>query len=51
MKAITRIIAMFLLGIAIVVGTLGCNTFRGVGKDIQHGGQAIENAAVEVQNK
>ncbi len=24
---------------------LGCNTFRGAGKDIQRGGEAIENAA------
>lgn len=26
-------------------GTLGCNTFRGAGKDIQKGGEAVENAA------
>ena len=51
MKAITRVIAMLLLGIVLAVGALGCNTFRGVGRDIQHGGQAIENAAEDVQNR
>lgn len=30
---------------------LGCNTFRGAGKDIQKGGQKIENAAEGAQNK
>ena len=28
----------------------GCNTVRGAGKDIQRGGQAIEDAADRVQN-
>jgi predicted small secreted protein len=31
-------------------GALGCNTFRGAGKDIQEGGQAVENAADNAQN-
>ncbi len=29
---------------------LGCNTVKGVGKDIKRGGQAVENAADRVQN-
>jgi predicted small secreted protein len=30
-------------------GALGCNTFRGAGKDIQEGGKSIENAAEGAQ--
>lgn len=33
-----------------VVGLAGCNTFRGAGKDIQRGGEVIEDAAVDTQN-
>jgi predicted small secreted protein len=32
-----------------VISAAGCNTFRGAGKDIQTGGQAVENAAVDTQ--
>jgi predicted small secreted protein len=28
----------------------GCNTFKGAGRDIQKGGEAIEGAAEEVQD-
>lgn len=31
------------------VSTVGCNTFRGAGKDIQKGGEGIENAAEGAQ--
>jgi predicted small secreted protein len=27
----------------------GCNTFKGAGKDIQKGGEAVENAAESVE--
>ncbi|MBI5095352.1 MAG: entericidin A/B family lipoprotein [Candidatus Hydrogenedentes bacterium] len=30
---------------AIALGALACNTVRGVGKDVQAGGSAIEKAA------
>jgi hypothetical protein len=33
------------------MGVLGCNTFRGAGKDIQRGGRAIEKAANDTQNE
>jgi entericidin B len=41
-----------LLVMGMLAGTLasGCNTFKGAGRDIQKGGQAVENAAEEVQN-
>lgn len=37
--------ALFLTGTAAVVS--GCNTVEGAGKDIQQGGQAIEDEAKE----
>lgn len=45
------------LGVALLVctlagmGVLGCNTFRGAGRYIQKGGQAVENAADNVQSE
>jgi len=35
-----------------IAGTVasGCNTFKGAGRDIQKGGEAIEGAAEEVQD-
>ena len=41
-----------LLALAVLVGAFasGCNTFKGAGRDIQKGGQAVENAAEEVQD-
>lgn len=35
--------------VLMAVGAAGCNTFRGAGKDIQKGGQGIENAAEGAQ--
>ena len=40
--------ALIVMIIAGVVAS-GCNTFKGAGRDIQKGGQAVENAAEEVQ--
>ncbi len=40
-KTVTFILAVAMLGLCLD----GCNTFRGVGKDIQAGGRAIERAA------
>ena len=43
------VVALVVCGLA-GVGALGCNTFRGAGKDIQKGGQAVEKAANNVEN-
>ncbi len=40
MKKITT-----LLVVCLGLGLAGCNTFRGVGQDVQKAGSAIENAA------
>jgi predicted small secreted protein len=34
-----------ILGVVVLVALTGCNTFKGLGEDIQKGGQAIEKAA------
>ena len=36
---------LLFFAIVIVVSVTGCNTLRGVGKDIKKGGEAIERAA------
>ncbi|OTQ60236.1 entericidin A/B family lipoprotein [Gilliamella sp. A7] len=44
---------VFILMVSIVMTTLivGCNTFKGVGKDVQSGGKAITNTAENVSEK
>ncbi len=46
MKALTMIALM--LGLTAVAA---CNTFEGVGQDVQSGGKAIEQSADSVQKK
>ncbi len=40
-----RAAAIVLVTAAFVLATAGCNTMEGAGKDVQQGGQAIEDAA------
>ncbi len=40
-----KLIVALMLGAFLGAGALGCNTFSGAGKDIQKGGEGIENAA------
>jgi predicted small secreted protein len=42
--AMKKVMKMFILAILIITST-ACNTFQGLGKDIEKGGQAIERAA------
>ncbi len=44
-----RLIIALVVGTLMSAGALGCNTFRGAGKDIQEGGKSIENAAEGAQ--
>ena len=39
------------LMVAALLALMGCNTVEGVGKDVQSGGKAIENAADKTQKK
>jgi predicted small secreted protein len=43
MKKITSLLALSLASAAFLLA--GCNTFRGVGQDVQKVGEKIENAA------
>jgi len=45
-KVILGLVACALVGIA----ATGCNTFKGAGRDIQRGGQAVENTAERGRN-
>jgi len=49
MSLFTKSMLMVMVVAVAGVGLQGCNTFRGAGKDIQKGGQAIENAAAEAE--
>jgi len=50
MKTSTGFLVTLLVCALASMGVLGCNTFRGAGKDIQKGGEAVERAANDVQN-
>jgi entericidin B len=39
-----KVVSAFLLG-AFVLGLAGCNTMAGAGKDVQRGGQKLEDSA------
>lgn len=43
------LVALALLGFVFLLG--GCNTIEGAGKDIERGGQAIRDAAKDVQRR
>ena len=45
MKKIQRIMALCLCTLFLGAALHGCNTMEGVGKDIEKGGQEIEEAA------
>jgi entericidin B len=51
MKAFRALVISLVVGALIGIGAVGCNTFKGAGKDIQKGGQGIENAAEGAQSK
>jgi len=37
------------LGILMVVGLTGCNTMRGMGQDVERGGEKVQDAASRQQ--
>ncbi len=44
-----RLLAM-LMAMGLAAALAGCNTLAGAGKDIQQGGEAVEEAARDVQS-
>jgi predicted small secreted protein len=49
MKTYQKLVTALVMGALVSISTLGCNTFKGAGRDIQEGGQAVENAAEGAQ--
>jgi predicted small secreted protein len=49
MKTYQRFVTALVVGALLAVSALGCNTFKGAGKDIQSGGRSVENAASGAQ--
>lgn len=43
--------AAILLAVAMIPSLAACNTIKGVGKDVQAGGEAVEEVATEVQKE
>ena len=44
----TMLASIFAVGI--VTSVAGCNTMQGVGEDVEHGGQKLENAAAKAKS-
>ncbi len=42
---------LWLTALALGLALTGCNTMRGFGKDIERGGERVQDAAVGTQNK
>jgi predicted small secreted protein len=40
-----------LLLLAVGAGLTACNTFRGMGQDVERGGEKVQDAATKQQNK
>ena len=51
MKALKGLVVALAVCAIGSIGTFGCNTFRGAGKDIQKGGRAVENAADNAEHR
>lgn len=49
MKTYQKFVTALIMGALVSISTLGCNTFKGAGRDIQEGGEAVENAAEGAQ--
>jgi entericidin B len=39
------------MGVLVVMGLTGCNTMRGMGKDVERGGEKVQDAASRQQTK
>lgn len=49
MNGFSRIVALLVISAMTVIAAAGCNTVKGAGKDIQKGGEAVEDAAESVE--
>lgn len=46
-----RTIATVVMALGMLISVSACNTFAGAGKDIQRGGEKVEETARDVQKK
>jgi len=53
MKNTKKIISAFLISgsLALMVGSMACNTVHGFGKDVERGGEKTQDAADSVKRK
>jgi predicted small secreted protein len=51
MNKLAKLVVALVVGALIGMGLPGCNTVKGAGRDIQKGGQGIENAARGAQGR
>ncbi len=49
MNAYLKRVAVLALAVFMCASVLGCNTVKGAGKDVEKGGQGIQNAAEGAQ--
>ena len=47
----TRLQWTLVLSITMAIAMTGCNTMRGFGRDVERGGERVQDAAGNVQNK
>lgn len=46
-----RYLARWLGVLAVGIALSGCNTMRGIGKDVERGGERVQDAATSTQNR
>ena len=51
MNTFTKLTLALAVGALISIGAFGCNTVKGAGRDIQKGGQGVEQAATGAQGR
>lgn len=51
MRTFRNAVVALVVGALISIGSFGCNTFKGAGKDVEKGGKSIQNAAEGAQKK
>lgn len=51
MTALKKVVTAVVVGVLVSTAMFGCNTVRGMGKDVQRSGEAVEDAAEGAQRK
>lgn len=53
MKTVKKVLSVFAVSVALasVLGSIGCNTIKGMGRDIERGGEKTQDAAESVRRR